>query len=118
VLRRQTDLRKRMANVVEAYNVAVEGFEARTKAVAEKTKMITARCGFASIVNCCRHRACRKHQGDQHSRATCTRIQHALVFILARFCLQGEELVRRAHGPQGPPGALSLLVEWLHHVLA
>lgn len=83
VLRRQTDLRKRMANVVEAYNVAVEGFEARTKAVAEKTKMITARCGFASIVNCVVTAFAENNQGDQHTRATCTRVQNALVFILA-----------------------------------
>jgi hypothetical protein len=43
VQRREADLRKRMLNVVAAHNVALEGFEARTKAVAEKTKMIVAR---------------------------------------------------------------------------
>lgn len=43
VQRREGDLRKRMLNVVAAYNVALEGHEARTQAVAEKTKMIIAR---------------------------------------------------------------------------
>lgn len=43
VQRREADLRKRMVNVVAAYNVAMEGHAARTAAVAEKTKMIVAR---------------------------------------------------------------------------
>lgn len=34
--KREADLRKRMLNVVAAYNVAVEGHGARTQAVAEK----------------------------------------------------------------------------------
>ena len=44
---READLRKRMVNVVNAYNVAVEGFDTRTKAVAEKTNMIINRCMLA-----------------------------------------------------------------------
>lgn len=42
--RRERDLRSRMTNVVAAYNIALEGLEQRNKAIAEKTKMIVARC--------------------------------------------------------------------------
>ncbi len=49
VKRREADLRKRMVNVVEAFNVALEGYESRTRSLAEKSKMITNRCGLTAL---------------------------------------------------------------------